>query len=93
MSLYVQGPESPGGGRVAYVVFSQPEELQQALHMCDGGEPVRCEVGRVGMGRWCEEYATARPTVDLLERAVERSVGEGLASFPGCLLCVSVQCI
>ena len=63
------------GGRVAYVVFSQPEELERALAMCAGGEGVRCEVGVTGMASWCEEYASGRPTLTELDAAASLVVG------------------
>ena len=69
-----------GGGRVCYVVFSQQEEVEQALMMCDSGEEVRCEVGRVGVGKWCEEYAVLRPRLDLVEKTVEKYIGEVVMS-------------
>ena len=63
-------------GMVAYVVFSQPEELEHALELCRIGEVVRCEVGRIGVRKWCEDYASARPVPASLDAAVRKVVGE-----------------
>lgn len=72
-----------GRGRICYVVFSQQEEADQALMMCDSGEEVRCEVGRVGLGKWCEEYAVSRPRLDLVEKTVEKYIGKMVVSEGG----------
>lgn len=64
------------GGRVAYVVFSQSEELDHVLVMCAGGEGVRCDIGRTGVGKWCEEYASGRPVPSTLDTTASLIVGE-----------------
>ena len=61
---------------MAYVVFSQPDELDHALQMCTSGEAVRCDVERIGLGKWCEEYASARLALAALDSTVGHSVGE-----------------
>ena len=60
---------------VAYVVFSQPEEVDRALQMCASGDVVRCDVTRTGMRRWCEVYASTRPAVAHLDSAAADIVG------------------
>lgn len=62
---------------MCYVVFSQPKEVEQALMMCSSGEEVRCDVGRVGLGKWCEDYTASRPRLDLVERRAEKCIGKG----------------
>ena len=65
-----------GGGRVCYVVFSQPEEVELALRLCSGGE-VPCEVGRSGLGleKWCRQYAASRPKIHNLKNSADKFVG------------------
>lgn len=60
---------------VAYIVFSQEEEVDQALQMCSSGEVVRCDVTRTGLRKWCEEYACTRPARTDLDSAVADIVG------------------
>lgn len=60
---------------MAYVVFSQSKELDQALRMCSDGEAVRCDVGNLGMKKWCGEYASLRLTEVVIDTAVRYSVG------------------
>lgn len=60
---------------MAYVVFSQSKELDQALRMCADGEAVRCDVGKLGMEKWCGEYASLRLTEAVIDRAVSCNVG------------------
>jgi ribosomal RNA-processing protein 7 len=64
------------GGRVAYVVFSQPEELDRALGLCGGGEAVRCDIGTTGARKWCEDYASRRPKSTALDTAANLVVGQ-----------------
>ena len=74
-----------GGGRVAYVVFSEPEELGRAVAMCAEGGSVRCEVVTCGMRRWCEEYARARPVPADLDETASQVVGKiCVCSMPSC---------
>ena len=61
---------------MVYVVFSQPEELDQALHMCTSEQAVRCNVGRIGVERWCEEYASTRLKMTILDSAVNHGMGK-----------------
>ena len=70
------GEGRSGGGRVCYVVFSQPEEVEQALKLCCGCE-VHCEVGMAGLGleKWCRQYGASRPKVDLLKSSADKFVG------------------
>lgn len=63
---------------MAYVVFSQSKELNQGLRMCADGQAVRCDIGKLGMGKWCEEYAVVRLTETVLNKAVSCSVGRWL---------------
>lgn len=65
------------GGKIAYVVFSQPGELECALEMCGSNEVVRCDViGSIGITRWCEDYVRSRPTLAHLDTTVRDIVGE-----------------
>lgn len=63
------------GGMVAYIVFSQPEEVDCALQMCSSREIVRCEVTRTGVLRWCEEYSCIRLAAADLNRTAVDIVG------------------
>ena len=64
------------GGRVAYVVFSQPEEVDRALVLCAGGDRIRCDIGSTGVGKWCEGYASTRPKPTSLDAAAKLVVGK-----------------
>ena len=76
MSDFEAGCHGISSGKVAYIVFSESGEVERALWMCDSGDSVRCEVGRVGLGKWCEDYAAARPRVDIIESTVSQYMGE-----------------
>ena len=69
------GYHGNSSGQVGYVVFSEPGEVERALGMCATGESVRCEVGKVGLEKWCEDYAAARPRVDIIEKTVSQYMG------------------
>ena len=60
---------------MAYVVFSQPEELDRALQMCTSGEAVRCDVEMTGLEKWSQEYASARLPLTVLDSMVGQGVG------------------
>ena len=61
---------------MAYVVFSQPEELDRALQICTSGEAVRCDVEMTGLDKWCQEYASTRLALTALDSVVGQGVGK-----------------
>ena len=78
---------------MVYVVFSLGEELERALEMCASGEVVRCDVGSMGLSRWCEEYASSRPTPAELDSAVRKVLGKFQCNLMGPLYNMLLQVI
>lgn len=63
-----------GRFHVAYIVFSDKEEVATALQLASSSTTLPCNVGPVGLAKWCAEYQAQFPDPATMETAVEEKI-------------------